>query len=213
MSDSVYLKKWLVREPPHFVKNFGDLTKFYQIIRDKYQAHIDEAFDAASAKIGFVGTTILPVTMVIDQKGKTVTLEFSEDSLKTSVFNDYLGSVLTNITQGASSLNLKPGTYNLLLFWQAGIQAISNTGTARASAESVTTAASCQQPQKQIPSEAAVLLSAIDKVYPELNLGRRITDQYVTIDWNAVWNHQLWKEPAHFQIPSVVDVIGYQGAQ
>jgi len=204
MSDTSYISKWLVREPPHFVRSFEDLVTLYEVIRDKYQAKIDQSFDAVSAQIGFVVTTMLPVTVVIDPKKTISAADLGEESLRSSIFGKQFAEVLDGIKRESSFSELKPGDYNIILFWNKGLQAI--FAATKSSAESMQAGPTPQPAIKTLPGEAAVLFSAIDKVYPDLNLGRRLSDRYI----NADWTHRIWTEPAHFQISDLVNNLAVQ---
>jgi hypothetical protein len=201
MAEENYALKWLVREPPHFVKNFGDIVRFYEIVKEKYQKDIDNAFDSVSEQIGFVVTTMLPVSVVIGRGGKITSMELAEDSLKTSMFNTALKDVLSSISKNEAGFT-KMGTYNLIIFWNAGLQALLG-----ATCDPTPEPAS-PQIEVDIPGEAKVVLSAIDRVYSDLHLGSYISNKYGM----AYYERPPVNEPVHFRVEDLLKTqwLGYQ---
>jgi len=172
------------------VKLYDDLVAIYTLIRDKYQAGIDQAFDRVSRELGFVVTTALPFTFEVGDgrvKGTIVT-----DGLQGTLFDRELAKALKGIED--DPVPIKAGTYRLYLFWFEALKLKLRTDwmepahfrrerlVARLQPESaapvrpeVQEPAHWFDPGTPIAPEEGVLISVIDEVYPELRLADRIS--------------------------------------
>jgi len=191
-------------EPAHpmIVALHDNLIAIYKFIREKYQAKIDETFDEVSRQIGFVVTTTVPVDLEIgdDRKLKTVTV--GADNLKGTLF-EKIGAVLS--TQDPMPGKVAPGKYRIYLLWYPALKLKLRTDfmepahltawkepahlsagllsslQAELATRFVGKVPSYGEPVHWfdpgyvIAAEEAVLIHAIDEVYPELRLADRIT--------------------------------------
>lgn len=180
-------------EPAHpmVVNLHDDLLAIYTLIRDKYQAGIDQAFDRVSREIGFVVATALPFTFEVkDERAMGVVVT---DGLQGTLWDRELARALKGIED--DPVPIKAGTYSLYLFWFEALKLKLRTDwmepahfrrgriVARPQPEwavrvrpEVQEPAHWFDPGTPIAPEERVLISVIDEVYPELRLADRIGD-------------------------------------
>lgn len=182
------IRDWVEPAHPAVVKQFEDLVSIYRVIREKFQARIDAAFDRVSREIGFVVTTTLPVTLEILEKGKPVRWEVSEP-LKGSLFEKAILEVLGDPTPQPA---IPAGRYKLYLVWYEGLKLklrkdwlepahYLRPGILERFTEIAPVRPEVQEPAHwfhpalAIPVEDQILISVIDEVYPELRLAERVS--------------------------------------
>jgi hypothetical protein len=177
-------------EPAHpmVVALHDSLIAIYKLIREKYQAKIDATFDEVSRQVGFVVTTTVPVEIeVANGKIKSATIA---EGLKGTLFEKIAGAVGSDAIAG----NVAAGKYGIYLIWYPALKLRLRTdfmepahlsgGGVFAAARS--TAAAQFVPGVREPAhwfdagsiiagEEAVLINAIDEVYPELRLAERVS--------------------------------------
>jgi len=211
------LRDWMEPAHPGIIKRYEDLLSIYQVIKDKYQKAIDNAFDSVSRKIGFVVTTTIPIMMEISEKGTVTNLVIGGDNLKGTLFEDELQKALGKIKE--TPIKASAGKYNLYAIWAGALKLKLKTDwmepahfkkptlttPALNAATQISNAAVRPEvmepahwfdPQVVLQPEEAALISVIDEVYPELNLASRISAirEKVRIVRPEVM------EPAHFRL-------------
>jgi hypothetical protein len=185
-------------EPAHpaIIRLHDDLVAIYKHIRDKYQVEIDKAFDRVSRQIGFVVTTTVPVTFDVGEKGALKQIGIAAENLKGTLFEQELSSALRPLYD--DPIPVFQGSYNLYLIWYEALKlklltdwvepahlakgliesARSSVAGPAASAHDMMVdhrePAHWFDPGQVIAAEEAVLISAIDEVYPGLRLAERI---------------------------------------
>jgi hypothetical protein len=186
-------------EPAHpaIVRLHDDLVAIYEHIRDKYQGEIDKAFDRVSRQIGFVVTTTIPVTFDVGEKGAVKQISVAAENLKGTLFEHELSAALRPLHDDPVPIWIQ-GSYNLYLIWYEALKLklltdwVEPAHLAKGLIESVRSpvagpAASAYNvivdhrepahwfdPGQVIAAEEAVLISAMDEVYPGLRLAERI---------------------------------------
>lgn len=208
---------WSPVEPAHpaVVKLHDDLVGIYTHLREKYQKEIDDAFDRVSRQIGFVVTTAVPVVLEVNKEGVVKSVNMGADHLKGTLFERELSTVLGKLDDPIPIPKVAAGTYRLYLLWFDAIKLRLRTDwmepahflkerlvagirpelAARVRPE-VREPAHWFDPGIAIAVEEAVLIEALDEVYPELRLVERIAAS------RAALRRQLRpevKEPAHFR--------------
>ena len=188
--------------PPMIVALHDNLVTIYQFIRDKYQAKIDETFDAVSRQVGFVVTTTVPVVLEVGADKKLMSVNMGADNLKGTLF-EKIGSVLS--TQDPMPGKVAAGKYRIYLLWYPALklrlktdfmEPAHLTAWKEPAHPGVGFLGSMQaelsrsyvgnvpfrgepvhwfDPGYTIAAEEAILIHAIDEVYPELRLTDRIT--------------------------------------
>ncbi len=192
-------------EPAHpmVVELHDTLIAIYKLIREKYQARIDAAFDEVSRQVGFVVTTTVPVEIEVGNDGKVKGVTAAADNLKGTLFEKIASVVGTDAIPG----KVAAGKYRIYLLWYPALKLRLKTdfmepahftgvlepahpstgGGIFASLQSdlasrfVGRVPSFGEPVHwfdpgfAIASEEAVLINAIDEVYPELRLAERVS--------------------------------------
>ena len=180
------------REPAHpgIIKLHDDLVAILVLIRDKYQSAIDKAFDAVSRQIGFVVTTTLPVVIEVAQGGKISAVKMGAANLQGTIFERGFGEVLGPLT-GQQIPSVAPGAYKLHLIWLGALklrlpcdwcEPAHLVGAAQVRPVSSGALfdfgpiepAQWFDPGLMVSVEDAVLIQALDEVYPQLKLVERI---------------------------------------
>jgi hypothetical protein len=181
------LRDYVEPAHPSVIKLQNDLINIYTIIRDRYQRQIDEAFTNVAQKTGFVVTTTLPVVLTIGQKGAR--MEMGTENLRGTLFEDAMMEVLKpTIEEFAGSL--APGEYPLYLIWHDALKLKMRTDWLEpAHFRRHQVAAGLQQvqpgwgvrepahwfdPYLELDVRDALVINAIDQVYPELRLLERV---------------------------------------
>lgn len=88
------------QEPAHsmVIRHHDDLVAIHRVIRDMFQARIDEAFDRVSQQIGWVVAMTLPVTLVA-AKGKVRSLDLAGPQFKGTLFEKETAPILAEIVK------------------------------------------------------------------------------------------------------------------
>ncbi len=222
----VRLRDWVEPAHPSIVDRFTDLVAIYTQIRDQFQKKIDKAYDHVSRQIGFVVTTTIPVVLEIGDGGALNSVNVGAEYLKGTLFERELLEALNPqpLPPKAEGWNASPGRYNLYLIWHdalklklrtdwmepahfrqfaGGIQAEMGELTAARTQETlarvrwdVREPAHWFNPGMAISVEEAMLIEAIDQVYPDLHLVERVS--FYRQSLGRVVRPEV-KEPAHFR--------------
>jgi len=181
---------------PAVIRLYNSLTQVYRIMRDR-QKEIDAAFDRVAAQIGFVVTTTLPVRVEVAGEGAVKAVSFAGDALRGTIFEKELSGFLNEFTQKPFT-GVPAGTYRFYLLWYDALnlklrfdccepahilQSILGSLTAERASIS---AAGLVRPEVEEPAhwfdagavialEDALVIMAIDAVYPELRLAERVS--------------------------------------
>lgn len=209
--------------PPMIVALHEYLVAIYQFVREKYQAKIDEAFDGISRQVGFVVTTTVPVEIEIGKDRKIKSVSMGAENLKGTLF-EKVGSALS--TQDPVPVKVAAGKYRIYLLWYPALKLKLRTDfmepahfaawkepahatvgllgslQREISARYIGRVPSYGEPVHWfdpgyvIAAEEALLIHAIDEVYPELRLADRITAARLAA---RVPVRSEIPEPAHFR--------------
>ena len=202
------------REPAHpgIIELHDDLVAILSLIRDKYQSAIDKAFDAVSRQIGFVVTTTLPVVIEVAEGGKISGAKMGAKNLQDTIFERGFKDVLAPLT-GQQIPSVAPGAYKLHLIWLAALKLrlpcewcepahLAFSAQVRPASSAALfdfgpiEPAQWFDPGLMVSVEDAVLIQALDEVYPQLKLIERIGQIRAALR-TRVGPHVL--EPAHLQ--------------
>lgn len=190
------LRDWTEPAHPGVIRLYDDLIQVYRIMRER-QKEIDAAFDRVAAQIGFVVTTTLPVRVEVADEGAVKKSFFDSDALRGTLFEKELAGFVQELTRKPFT-GVPPGTYRFYLIWYGALKlklrrdwlepvhviqgllgsVVSQRGTVASSAQvrpEVREPAHWFDPGVAIAIEDAVVISAIDEVYPELRLAERIS--------------------------------------
>jgi hypothetical protein len=192
-------------EPAHpmIVDLHDNLIAIYKLIREKYQTKIDAAFDEVSRQIGFVVTTTIPADIEVGDNRKLKQISVGAENLKGTLFEKIAAAVGTsdtlpsNVAAGKYSiyllwypaLKLRLRTDFMEPAHFAGVREPAHVGPgglfgsiqAELSTRFVGKVSGFGEPAhwfdpgRAIIAEEAVLIHAIDEVYPELRLAERIS--------------------------------------
>jgi hypothetical protein len=164
---------WKEYAHPAAIKLHDDLVSIYTHIREKYQKEIDNAFDRISRQIGFVVTTSVPVTLEVGEGGIIKSFTIGMTNLKDTIFEKELSAVLEPSQE--SMTGVSSGNYNIHLLWFEALKLKLQTVGLRPPWNHMEMIPLAQMeslfdPRIEITSEEAIVMSAIDIVYPELKL-------------------------------------------
>jgi hypothetical protein len=213
----VKIRDWVEPAHPAVVKLRDDLVEIYKYIREKYQEGIDAAFDRVSRQIGFVVTTTLPVILEVGEGGVVKSITMGAEHLKGTLFDKELSGGLKSFA-GSKIGTLATGTYKLNLIWFDALRLKLRTewmepahfrtggfaGGIRpemaARFVGIKQCAWCEpahwfDPGIAMAVEEAVMIEAIDEVYPELKL----VDQIASSREAFLKVGPGVREPAHFR--------------
>jgi len=160
------------------------------------QKEIDAAFDRVAAQIGFVVTTTLPVRVEVAEGGAVRKSSFDGDALRGTIFEKELSGFLQDLTQKPFG-DVPPGTYRFYLIWYdalnlklrfdccESVHILQGLLGSLVSQQGNITASALVRPEPGEPVhwfdpgvaiaiEDALVILAIDEVYPELRLAERI---------------------------------------
>ena len=197
MNESAFarLRDWTEPAHPAVIRLYDDLIQVYRLMRER-QKEIDAAFDNVAQQIGFVVTTTLPVKVEMDEKGNVKSCAFDSAALQGTIFEKELTRFLEAFRKPFSGV--PAGTYRFYLIWYDALKlklrrdwlepvhvirgllsAIAQRGVVAETAglavrPEVREPAHWFDPGIAIAIEDAVVISAIDEVYPELRLAERI---------------------------------------
>lgn len=208
------LRDWTEPAHPAVIRLYDDLIQVYRVMRQN-QGTIDAAFDRVAAQIGFVVTTTLPVRIEVSVEEKVNNTQLDGEALRNTIFEKELSDFLKKLN-GQPFKGVPAGNYRFYLIWYNALRlklsrdwlepahvlqgvlgsfaAQSGGGVAEAFVRpEVREPAHWFDPGIAIAIEDAVVISAIDEVYPELRLAERIAADRLAI-------RQIGpgvKEPAH----------------
>jgi hypothetical protein len=197
------LRDWTEPAHPAVIRLYDDLIQVYRIMRER-QKEIDAAFDRVAAQIGFVVTTTLPVRVEVAEEGAVKKSFFDSEALRGTIFEKELSGFLQELTRKPFS-GVPAGAYRFYLIWYDALKLklrrdwlepvhviqglLGSFLSQRGAAVSVS---SLVRPEVREPAhwfdpgvviaiEDAVVISAIDEVYPELRLAERIAADRLAI--------------------------------
>lgn len=196
------LRDWTEPAHPGVIRLYDDLIQVYRAMR-KMQPDIDAAFDSVAKQIGYLVTTTLPVRVdVADGKVKSARLD--GETLKGTLFEHGLSGFLKDLT-AKQFADVPAGSYRLYLIWYNAlklklrrdwiepahvVQSLLNSlvaapvavaGGISAIRPEIMEPVHWFDPGLTIAIEDAVVILAIDEVYPELRLSERIAADRLTI--------------------------------
>jgi len=215
MSENVFrsLRDWTEPAHPGIIRLYDELIQIYREMRQQ-QEKIDAAFDRAAAQIGFVVTTTLPVRIEVKEDGAVKGAELDGDALRGTIFEKEVGPFVKGLKERKFK-GVPAGTYRYYLIWYDALrlklrrdwmepahvlQAVLNQFIAQQATLSAAVRPEVREPAHwfdpgiAIAIEDAVVISAIDEVYPELRLAERIAADRLAI--RRIGPGIM--EPAHF---------------
>jgi len=184
------LRDWIEPGHPGIVQLLDDLVSVYTIIRDQYQAQLDEAFDRVSRQIGFVVTTTIPVVLEIGEGGTLKRINMGAEHLKDTLFDRELSAVFAN-NPDPVPWKVAAGNYQLYLFWHTALRLKLGSAWMEPAHPPFSQQGARQVQAARVPHEVMekvhwfdagvaieasdrILIEAIDRVYPDLRLADRI---------------------------------------
>ncbi len=191
MSDSkfVNLRPWVEPAHPGVIKLHDDLVAILTLVRDRAQPAIDKAFDTISRRIGFVVTTTVPVVFEVDAGSKIAAVRMGAENLKGTLFEEGFMESLKSV-HGQQVGSVAQGRYPAYLIWLGALKLrlpchwcepahVGPEGFRVASEVSLFDFGPIEPAQWFDPGlllsvEDAVLVHALDQVYPQLRLVDRI---------------------------------------
>jgi hypothetical protein len=224
MSENVFrnLRDWMEPAHPGIIRLYDELIQIYREMRQQ-QEKIDAAFDRAAAQIGFVVTTTLPVRIEVKEGGGVKGAELDGDTLRGTIFEKEVGPFVTGLKERKFK-GVPAGSYRYYLIWYDALrlklrrdwmepahvlQGVLNRFVAQQATVSVAVRPEVREPAHwfdpgiAIAIEDAVVISAIDEVYPELRLAERIAADRLAI--RRIGPGIM--EPAHFPGLKEQDVL------
>ncbi|MGC1378651.1 MAG: hypothetical protein WA821_20635 [Anaerolineales bacterium] len=218
MSLKAYNNPLFHQEPAHpgVIKLHDDLINIYKFIRENYQKDIDAAFDKVSRQIGFVVMTTIPLTLQIADKETQATL--MTENLKGTLFEEAFLKVVEGWGPRLLNANIPTGSYKIYLIWYDALKLKLHTDWMEPAHLQVSPVAQdiAQMQRKQaikpgilepvhwfdsaftLESDEALIISAINEVYPELRLVERVQTARQTQMQAAILSPGI-REPAHFR--------------
>jgi len=186
----IRLRHWVEPAHPGIIRFHDDLVAILSHIRDKYQNAIDEAFDQISRQIGFVVTTTAPVVLEVGKGGEICGIKMGAENLHGTIFETGFMKVLEAL-KGDNVPSVAAGSYRLQLIWLAALklrlpcdwcEPVHLAGVDRFRSASIESLfdygpiepAQWFDPGLLVSVEDAVLIHALDQVYPQLRLIDRI---------------------------------------
>jgi len=206
---------WVEPAHPSLVAQYEDTVALYTAIKASVQGKVDAAFDAASSEIGFVVATTVPIAVKVDDK------QAAEITVGPLFAGTLLGRKLLPafdaLAQHQTFKAVGKGTYNIYAIWQEALALAlrhdwmepAHVGVVASQIGEEVTAIRRPLPpgvrepahfldgRIQLTPEETVLLSAIDKVYPDLHLAARVAAARAATRPVAVSPHVM--EPAHYR--------------
>jgi hypothetical protein len=200
------LRDWTEPAHPAVVRLHEGLIQVYRVMHER-QREIDAAFDRVSSQIGFVVTTTLPVRMDVGGDGAVKSAALDGEALSGTLFEKEFPSLVGQLTSKPLT-NVPAGSYRFYLIWYNALKlklrrdwlepvhvirglvdaivgqqgpAAALPATAAAVRPEVREPAHWFDPGIAIAVEDAVVISAIDEVYPELRLAERIAADRLAI--------------------------------
>ena len=201
MNESVFHNLLDHREPAHpgVIRLYDELIQIYRQMREQ-QKEIDAAFDRVAAQIGFVVTTTLPVRIEIGEEGSVTGAQLDGSSLRGTLFEKELGPFVARLKDRKFG-GVPAGTFRFYIIWYDALRLKLNYHAIEPPhvlqglldafmAQTVQTAA--VRPEVREPAhwfdpgiamaiEDAIVITAIDEVYPELRLSERVAADRLAI--------------------------------
>jgi hypothetical protein len=225
MSENVFrnLRDWTEPAHPGVIRLYDELIQIYREMREQ-QKEIDAAFDRVAAQIGFVVTTTLPVRIEIDEKGVVRNALLDGEALRGTLFEKEVTPFVNRLREKKFS-GVPAGSFRFYLIWYDALrlklrrdwiepahvlQGLLNSLVGQSVAQSQLVRPEVREPAHwfdpgiAIAIEDAVVISAIDEVYPELRLAERIAADRLAI--RRIRPEVM--EPAHFAGLKERDLIG-----
>jgi len=201
MSENVFrsLRDWTEPAHPGVIRLYDELIQIYRQMREQ-QKEIDSAFDRVAAQIGYVVTTTLPVRIEIGNDGAVSGAQLEGESLRGTLFEKELGPFVGRL-KDKKFAGVPAGSFRFYVIWYDALrlklnrdwiepahvlQGLLNTLLTQPVATTfvrpeVREPAHWFDPGIAIAIEDAVVISAIDEVYPELRLAERIAADRLAI--------------------------------
>jgi hypothetical protein len=192
-------RDWFEPAHPGVIRLYDELIQIYRQMREQ-QKEIDTAFDRVASQIGFVVTTTLPVRVEVGEDGVIKGAQLDGESLRGTLFEKELGPFVARLKEKKFS-GVPAGDFRFYLIWYDALrlklnrdwfepahvlQGVLNSFTAQ-TIESAAVRPEVREPAHwfdpgiAIAIEDAVVISAIDEVYPELRLAERIATDRLAI--------------------------------
>jgi hypothetical protein len=218
MQSSNYIRPphWVEPAHPGVIKIRDDLVSVLTAVRAKVQPAFDDAFDRISRQIGFVVTTTLPVAFEVDAKSQIARVSLSAGNLQGTLFEQGFAESFKSLAKlkvGNEKDPVAAGSYHTYVIWLAALKlrlrydwlepahwgSVDLSRFITTAAESVFDYSPIEPAQWFDPGLAisaleGVSLSALDEVYPELQLVERLgqirAQQRITVGPGV-------REPAH----------------
>ena len=212
------LRDWTEPAHPAVIRLYDELIQVYRSMRER-QRDIDAAFDRVASQIGFVVTTTLPVQVQVAEQGAVKNVQIDE-ALRATIFEKELSGFLKQLTDKPFT-GVPAGNYRFYLIWYDALKLKLRRdwlepvhvlqgllGSLISPAATAVSAGSLVRPDVREPAhwfdpgvliamEDAVVISAIDEVYPELRLAERISADRLAI--RRIRPEVM--EPPHFRDP------------
>jgi len=216
MSETIFRNPQDWREPAHpgVIRLYNELIQIYQEMR-KQQKEIDAAFNRVAANIGYVVTTTLPVSLEIGDDGAVKSAGLDGAALRGTLFEKEIGPFVQGLKDRKFS-GVPAGTFRFYLIWYDALRlklrldwiesahVLQSVLSGIAGQPLAQTAAAIRPEVKEPPHwfdpgfaiaiEDAVVISAIDEVYPELRLAEQVAADRLAIRRIR----PEVKEPPHF---------------
>lgn len=207
---------------PSVIRLYNNLVQVYRNMRER-QKEIDAAFDRVAAQIGFVVTTTLPVRVEVAEGGAVKGATFDGEALRGTIFERELSGFVKDLTQKPFS-GVPAGTYRYYLIWYDALnlklrfdccepaQVLQGVLGSVVSQRAGISASSLVRPEVKEPPhwfdpgyaiaiDEALVIMAIDEVYPELRLAERISAGRLAISqfrWGAGPHTEMVPFPVYF---------------
>ena len=202
MSENVFynLRDWTEPAHPGVIRLYDELIQIYREMREQ-QTKIDAAFDRVASQIGFVVTTTLPVRIEINEGGVVESARLDGASLHGTLFEKEVSPFVTGL-KGRKFSGVPAGTFRFYLIWYDALrlklrrdwmepahvlQGLVNSVVGQSVTQTAAVRPEVREPAHwfdpgiAIAIEDAVVISAIDEVYPELRLAERIAADRLAI--------------------------------
>ena len=225
MSANVFahLRDWTEPAHPSVIRLYDHIIQIYRELKEQ-QDKIDEAFDRVAAQVGFVVTTTLPVRFDVGTDGQVEDVQLDSAALKNTLFEKELTPFVSKLRKKKFA-GVAAGSFRIYLIWYDALSLklrrdwmepahvlqglvtnllgpATNVPSVR---PEVREPAHWFDPGIAIAIEDAVVISAIDQVYPELRLAERIAADRLAI--RRIRPEVM--EPVHFRdLFKERDVIG-----
>jgi hypothetical protein len=225
MSENVFrnLRDWTEPAHPGVIRLYDELIQVYRGMRER-QPEIDAAFDRVASQIGFVVTTTLPVRIEIGDGGAVKSAHLDGETLRGTLFEKEVGPFVGSLKDKKFS-GVPAGSFRFYVIWYDALrlklrrdwiepahvlQGLLNSFVGQSAAQTAAVRPEVREPAHwfdpgiAIAIEDAVVISAIDEVYPELRLAERIAADRLAI--RRIRPEVM--EPAHFAGLKERDLIG-----